>query len=298
MNQKFSLRQFKRKYGTHQLCLEAIKELRFPDPFTCPKCKTIQKFYPVKGRTAFACNSCGNHIYPLAGTIFEKSTTPLDLWFFAMYLMVQTRSGTSAKQLERMLGVTYKTAWRMFKQIRMLMADTDGTPLTGTVEMDETFVGGKAKNRVKLWNADTDKKEVIFGAVERGGKAYLKHVPNTGKWTLLKQIQDHVSTEARVITDEYKSYTQLSRLGYRHEFVNHKYEYTRGDVYTQNIENVWSHFKRGITGVYRVVSKKYLQAYVDEYAWRYNNRMFGGEMFERLLKQVTEVKFVQPALIQ
>ncbi len=298
MNSKFSLRQFKRIYGTHEACLEAIKKLRYPDEMDCPKCKKLSVFYPVKGRTAYACKFCGHQIYPLKGTIFEKSTTPLDYWFFAMYLMVQTRSGTSAKQLERMLGVTYKTAWRMFKQIRMLMADTDNTPLTGVVEMDETFVGGKAKNRVKLWNADTDIKEVVFGAVQRGGKAYLKHVPNTGKWTLLKQIKEHVSPEARVITDEYRSYTHLPRFGYKHEWVNHQERYSRGDVYTQNIENVWSHFKRGITGVYRVVSKKYLQAYVDEYGWRYNNRQYNGGMFDRLLKQITEVRSLQPALIK
>ena len=122
MKDKFSLREFKRKYGTHEQCLEAIKRLRFPDKMDCPKCKQLSVFYPVKGRTAYVCKFCGHQIYPLAGTIFEKTTTSLDLWFFAMYLMVQTRSGMSAKQLERMLGVTYKTAWRIFKQIRLLMA--------------------------------------------------------------------------------------------------------------------------------------------------------------------------------
>jgi transposase-like protein len=293
MSDKFSLRQFRRKYGTHELCLEAVKRIRFPDEMDCPKCKKLSVFYQVKGRTAYACKLCGHHLYPLKGTIFEKSTTPLDYWFFAMYLMVQTRSGTSAKQLERMLGVTYKTAWRMFKQIRMLMADTDGTPLDGIVEMDETFVGGKAKNRVKLWNADKDTKEVVFGAVKRGGKAYLVHVPNTGKWTLLKQIQEHVSTEARVITDEYQSYTHLPKFGYKHDWVNHsRWEFVHKDIHTNNIEGVWSHFKRGVTGVYRVVSKKYLQAYVDEFAWRYNNRQYNGKMFERLLNQVIQVKAI------
>ena len=121
----FSLKQFKAQYGTHEQCLEAVKQARCPEPFTCPKCQTQQRFYLVKGRTAYACNSCGHHIFPLAGTIFEKTSTPLDMWFFAIYQMTQTRAGTSAKQLERMLGVTYKTAWRMFKQIRKVMVDTD-----------------------------------------------------------------------------------------------------------------------------------------------------------------------------
>ena len=151
MNTKFSLRQFKRKYGTHEQCLEAIKKLRFADEMDCPKCSKLSVFYKVTDRTAYACKFCGYQIYPLPGTIFEKTTTPLDMWFFAMYIMVQTRSGCSAKQLERMLGVTYKTAWRMFKQIRALMADSSGEPLDGIIEIDETFVGGKAKNRARKW---------------------------------------------------------------------------------------------------------------------------------------------------
>lgn len=133
MNDKFSLRQFKRKYGTHDLCLEAIKLLRFPVGTVCPKCTQPTVFYPVTGRSSYACKLCGWHVYPLQGTIFEHSSTPLDLWFFAMYLMVQTRAGISAKQLERMLGVTYKTAWRIFKQIRLLMAQ-GGSMLDGIVE--------------------------------------------------------------------------------------------------------------------------------------------------------------------
>ena len=127
---KYSLKEFQRKYGKDEQCLKAVKKLRFPDVMQCLKCNRDEKFYPVKHRTSYACNHCGNHMYPLTGTIFEKSTTPLSYWFFAIYLMTQTRSGTSAKQLERMLGVTYKTAWRMFKQIRMLMANVDGNLLT------------------------------------------------------------------------------------------------------------------------------------------------------------------------
>lgn len=297
MNTRFSLRQFKRKYGTHDLCLEAIKQLRFSDNMDCPKCKVQSVFYRVSQRSSYACKFCGHHIYPLAGTIFEKSTTGLDLWFFAMYLMVQTRSGVSAKQLERMLGVTYKTAWRIFKQIRMLMAQ-DPTLLDGIVEIDETFIGGKGKNRRYVPNFNEKPKEVVMGMVERGGKAYAKHIPNTGKWTLLKQIKDHVSPTARLITDEYYGYTGLKHYGYNHQFVTHKETYVVGDIYTQSVENLWSILKRGIYGVYRVVSPKYLQAYIDEYAWRFNNRQFQGLMFEKLLRQITEVKplRLQPAL--
>ncbi|MCL5784367.1 MAG: IS1595 family transposase [Patescibacteria group bacterium] len=308
---KFSLKEFRQEYGTHEQCLEVIKRLRFSDLMECPKCKGKEKFYTVKGRTAYACNNCGHHIYPLAGTIFEKTTTPLDLWFFAMYLMTQTRSGTSAKQLERMLGVTYKTAWRMFKQIRMLMVNTIGTEssggngelLDGTVEIDETFIGGKGKNRAFKPNFNEIPKEVVMGMVQRneqdkngtdtgGNKVYLKHIPNTGKWTLLEQIKNHVDAKARVITDEYYGYTQLKYHCYKHDFVKHKETYVVGDIYTQNVENLWSILKRGIYGVYRVVSKKYLQAYIDEYSWRYNNRKYQDKMFEKLLSEIANIKVI------
>lgn len=266
----------------------------------CEKCKKLSVFYPVTNRTSYACKFCGFQIYPLAGTIFEKTTTPLDLWFFAMYLMIQTRAGISAKQLERMLGVTYKTAWRMFKQIRLLMAQDGGDMLQGIVEVDETFVGGKGNNRATKPHFNLIPKEIVWGAVERGGKAYLKHIPNTDKWTLVQQIKQNISPTAHIMSDELSVYKYLKEFGYdKHDSVTHSAgEYARGEVYNNNIENVWSHFKRGVKGVYRVVSKKYLQAYVDEFAFRYNNRNLGGMMFEVLLKQVAEVKQIQPVLIR
>jgi len=150
MNDKFSLGEFLKKYSNDDKCLEEIKDLRWPKGITCPECGKKTKFYKVTGRKAYACEFGGHQVFPLAGTIFEKTTTPLNLWFYAMFLMIKTRCGVSAKQLERELGVTYKTAWRIAKQIRILMADTDSLPLNGDVEVDETFIGGKGKNR-KRW---------------------------------------------------------------------------------------------------------------------------------------------------
>src|SRR3989344_5094881 len=291
MNNKFSLRQFRRKYGTHEQCLEAIKRICYPDEMNCDKCKKLSIFYPIKGRTAYTCKYCGYQICPLAGTIFEKSTTPLDLWFFAMYLMVQTRSGISSKQLERMLGVTYKTAWRMFKQIRILMAEAGGGLLDGTVEIDETFVGGKGKNRAYKWHGNEKPKEILMGFLQREGKAYVKHIPDTSNYTLISQIKENVDPTARIMTDEMVGYMSLYKYGYFQQSVKHSgYEYARGDVHVNSLESFWGGLKRGIYGVYRIVSKKYLQAYADEYAWRYNNRRFGGGMFEKLLEQIIEVK--------
>ena len=303
MNGKFSLKDFFLRFPDDIACLEEIKNIRWPSGITCPVCKKVTKFYKVKGRTAYACEFGGTTVYPLADTILEKTTTPLQYWFYAMYLMTKTRSGISAKQLQRELGVTYKTAWRMFKQIRMLMADNStninnpngSNPLDGTVEVDETFVGGKGKNRKSQWvqGVESKEKQILMGMVQREGKVYIKHIPNTGKWTLLQQIQDNISPKARIFTDEYRGYIQLSYRGYEHDSVNHSAsEYVKGEVHTQNIENVWSHLKRGIFGVYRIVSAKYLQAYADEYAFRYNHRKLDGEMFNILLKQIAEVKVI------
>lgn len=301
MNNTFTLSQFLKKYSSEDKCLEEIKNIKYPDGIKCPKCQKVTKHYRMSKRRAYACSQCGNHIYPLAGTIFEKTTTPLTSWFYAMFLMIKTRCGVSAKQLERELGVTYKTAWRIAKQIRILMADTDNTPLDGDVEVDETFVGGKSYYRKLKKYPDKDpldlqEKEVIMGMIKRGGKAYLKHVPNTGKWTLIKQIKDYVSPKARIITDQWPAYTNLPQFGYKHDWINHKETFVLGDIHTQNAENVWSHLKRGIYGVYRHVSRKYLQAYADEFAFRYNNRTDEGGMFNALLLQVALVKKVEPKL--
>ncbi|MBI4225751.1 IS1595 family transposase [Candidatus Roizmanbacteria bacterium] len=291
MEPRFTLSCFLKHYSTDDKCLAEIVRVKYPNGIKCKKCKEITSHFKIKGRKQYACQNCGTHVAPLSGTVFEKSTTPLTLWFYAMFLMIKTKSGVSAKQLERELGVTYKTAWRVFKQIRILMADQDLIPLDGDVEIDETFIGGKGINRMKT-RFDDKPKQVVMGMVKRNGKAYLKHIENTGKWALIEQINKYVSPNARVITDEYGGYFQLRKLGYNHYSVNHKSNFKVGDIYTQNAENVWSHLKRGIFGVYRHVSAKHLQAYVNEFAFRYNNRKKNNEMFYILLKQVALVKQV------
>lgn len=293
MPDKLTYKTLLENYGTEDQCLDQIKEICFPDGIHCEKCNKVTKHYRIKSKKVYACKFCRTQVSPLAGTIFEKTTTPLKFWFYAIFIVSNTRSGISAKQLQRELGVTYKTAWRMFKQIRMLMAELGG-PLTGEVEIDETFVGGKGKNRRNEWrDGFTKPKEVLMGMVQRGGKVYIKHVPNTGKWTLITQIKQNVSPKARILTDEWMAYKNLHKFGYLHDAVNHSaLEFVRGDIYTQNIENVWSHFKRGVTGVYRIVSKKYLQAYADEYAFRYNHRKEQRQMFNLLLSQIAQVKLM------
>ncbi|EKD86528.1 MAG: ISSpo3, transposase [uncultured bacterium] len=290
MNKKFSLNNFLKKYPNDEACLMEIYRKRYPKGVNCMGCKRLTKYYPLKGRTTFSCGFCATQLSPLTDTIFEKSAVSLRLWFYAMFLMVKTRSGISAKQLERELGVSYKTAHRMFKMIRKLM-DQDGSTLDGIVEIDETFVGGKGKNRAKQWRAEI-KKEAVWGGVERRGNAILKHIPNTGKYTLIKQIKDNISPTAHVMSDELPAYKHLYEYGfYNHHSVNHSSgEYGKGLIHNNTIEGVWSQLKRGITGVYRHVSKEYLQDYVNEYAFRYNYRNLESSMFEVLLNRVLVVK--------
>ncbi len=291
MYKKFTFKDFLKRYLNDDACLKEIYNNRYQQGVKCVKCKKLRPYYLLKRRTTFSCGFCATQLSPLTGTIFEKSAVSLRLWFYAMFLMVKTRSGISAKQLERELGVSYKTAHRMFKMIRKLM-DQDGSMLNGIVEIDETFVGGRGTNRAKEWHGGVEEKEVVWGAVERKGKTYLKHVRSTEKYTLLKELKEHVSTKVHIMSDEAGAYRYLYDFGYFNHFsVNHSMgEYGRGLIHNNTIEGVWSQLKRGITGVYRHVSKKYLQSYVNEYAFRYNHRNLENGMFEILLNRAVVSK--------
>jgi len=257
----------------------------------CPKCGVERKFHRVVSRPSYSCDVCGHHIHPTAGTIFHKSSTGLDLWFKAVYIMSSTRCGASAKQIERELGVTYKTAWRMANRIRNMLMTQDDTPLGGEVEVDETYVGGKprasdgtrGKGRAMsaMWR---EQKEIVWGAVERGGQVRAKIVPYGGALGLRGQVRKYVLPSATVFTDETGAYTTLADEGYEHHAINHSERvYAKGNVHTQTIEGFWMLVKNGIRGTHHAVSRKWLQSYVDEFAWRYNHRDNREPMFRTLL---------------
>jgi transposase len=284
---QYSLFEFMREFPDDAACLDWLWRSRYSADGTtahCPKCGETRKFRryaTAQQRQSWTCTACGHHIHPTAGTIFEGSSTSLHLWFYGVYLMTSTRCGISAKQLERELGVTYKTAWRMFHLIRSLLAE-EITDLSGTVEVDETYIGGKPRYRIhgsrsRAIREGKARKITVQGMVERGGRIRVEVNPPS---PLAANVVKHVLPRTNVYTDEAAAYNRLRFVGYNHERVHHSMNvYVSGDVHTNTIEGFWSHIKRGISGVYHAVSAKYLQMYLDEYTFRYNHRDDGRAMF-------------------
>jgi transposase len=292
---RYTIEDFNREFPNDDACLAHIANERFPGGMVnCEKCRVDRKHYRVSGRTAYACDHCGHHVYPLAGTIFEKTTTSLRLWFYAMYLMGSTRCGISAKQIQREIGVTYKTAWRMFKQIRSLLGED--LKLEGSsVEMDETYFGGRVRGKGR--GLKLDNKTPIVGIVERKGRVIAKTTERVDSHHLLGMAREFILPDTTVYTDEAPHYSRLEglksedgkRLGYEHRRIHHKSKvYVVGDIHTNTVEGFWSLIKRGIGGVYHSVSQKYLQTYLDEYTFRYNRRDQGNLLFKSILGKVSE----------
>src|SRR5271170_7810774 len=210
---RYSVQDFNKEFPNDDACIEYIKEHRFPGGVTeCAKCKVERKHHRVVGRTAYACQSCGSHIFPLAGTIFHKSTTSLRLWFYAAYLMGSTRCGISAKQIQRETGVTYKTAWRMFRQIRSMMSDGDLQLEGPTVELDETYVGGVRKYGVGRPMRGDKKKTPVVGIVQRGGKVVARVIPDVRGSNLLGLVRKHVVPGSVIYTDELSGYSGIGTM--------------------------------------------------------------------------------------
>lgn len=273
---KYTVKDLRVDFPDEEACLAWLIDWIYPDGVTCKNCQKITKHYKDNGRRSYSCSQCGNHVHPTAGTIYHNSHVPLTDWFYAVYLMSTNKAGTSAKQIERELGVTYKTAWRMMHQIRKMMQGPDEL-LSDEVEIDETFIHPntfKRSSARRVYGFDVRRKgEVVFGMVQRGGAVKVFHVKSNGARVLQPLIREHVAQGTLIHTDGYLAYRKLPQMGFEHRWTDHGTgQYYTPDSYTQNIENVWSHLKRGIKGVYRHIGKQYIQAYANEYAWRYNNR--------------------------
>jgi transposase-like protein len=289
---KFTLKDFMQMFPDDDTCLDYIRNEWFPGVIECPTCGKTAKFYRITTRKVYGCEFCGHQISPTAGTIFHKSPTPLTTWFYVIYLIAQTRGGISAKQIQRETGVTYKTAWRMCKQIRgMLSQDFD--KMSGEVEVDESYFGGEEKNkhtskRTKgTQGRSTKTKTAVFGMVQRGGKLEARAVKNVRGDTILPIVDANIEKGTQVYSDEFNVYKALPEMGYKHDSVPHAEKiYVLGDAHTNTIEGFWSQAKNGIRGVYHAVSAKYLQNYLDEYAFRYNHRDDVTPMFLTFLSRV------------
>ncbi len=288
---KYSLMEFMHEFPDDATCLEWLWRNRCSKDgrhTKCPKCakrREFKRYDTTQERQSWTCVACGHHLHPTAGTTFHKSSTSLHLWFYAVYLMTSTRCGISAKQIERELGVTYKTAWRMCHEIRhKLMIQDDGGPFSGRVEADETYMGGRRRSGKHGRPGEGSSKPAVFGVVERGGRVAAMTVPNVKAVSLMPHITKRVLPSSTVYTDEYRPYLGLQKQGYDHRRIHHSENvYVSGDIHTNTIEGFWSLVKRGVGGVYHAVSAKHLQGYLNEYAWRYNHRADGRALFRTLL---------------
>lgn len=266
---RFTIKHFNERFPDDDTCLEYMFEQAYGSLIACPKCGVVSpSYYRVRNRKCFECKDCGNQIHPLANTIFHKSSTSLRDWFYVIFLFSVAKNGVSAKEVERHLGVTYKTAWRIAKHVRTLMLEGNN-PLSGVVETDETYIGGRQRGK----DVTVQDKAVVFGMVERGGRVKAEHVRSAGSRVLIPRMQASITLGTVVYSDQARVYSTLHRIGYYHDSVNHSIgEYGRGIVHTNTIEGFWSQLKRSIDGTYHCVSRKYLQLYLNEFVYRYNYR--------------------------
>jgi transposase-like protein/ribosomal protein L37AE/L43A len=279
----YTRKDFETTFPNDDACLDWLMNHRYPQGVECPVCQKVTKHHKLTNRPVYECDYCGHQISPLANTIFHKSSTSLKIWFQAIHLMASTRCGISAKQLQRETGVTYKTAWRMFKQIRTLLNEQCGM-LTGEVEADETYIGASKHGKR---GRGASGKTIVAGVVERQASVSASVVPNVQSNTLLPMIIEKTSPTATIYTDEMPSYNRLERMGFNHRVINHNArQYVNGNIHTNTIDGFWSLVKGGIGGVYKHVSPDYLQEYVNEYSFRYNHRKDEQPMFETFLNRI------------
>lgn len=251
----------------------------------CPKCATIARFYRLKKRKSYECGDCSYQIYPMAGTIFEGSTTSLSLWFYAIYLFSVSKNGVSAKELGRSLGVTYKCAWRIGHKIREAMIDNSGYLMSGVIEVDEALIGGKERGGKRGWGAG--RKTCLVGIIERGGKVKITPVTSRNRETIFPLINQNVEKGSIINTDEFRGYNTLQEEGYEHRKVIHsRYQWAMGDDHTNSIEGYWSNLKKSILGTHTYVSQKHLSKYLAEFDFRHNHRK-NINMFEAILYRIT-----------
>jgi transposase len=286
---KLTITQFAHRFPNDDACLQYLWELRHGSMQDCPECNKKADFAKVKGRPVYQCTQCNHQISPMAGTIFQKSTTPLIYWFTAIYLFTTTRNGVAAKELERQFDICYKTALRMAHQIKILIGKRTEKTMTGIVEADEMYLGGKFGNmhawkRGILGNNKDYNKTIVFGMLERNGEVIALVVDKADRATLKPMLQEKIESGSILVTDNAGVYRPMSKTRIKHYVVNHeKGEYVRGILHTNTIEGFWSQVKRTICGTHIHVSKTHLQKYLNECSFRYKMRNQQDKMFDAIL---------------
>ena len=274
---KLTLGDLDERFTDANAAAEYLEGIRWANGVVCPKCgESEREPYPLKNqpRRLWKCRACRKQFTVTVGTIFESSHIPLHKWLLAFYLLCASKKGMSAHQLHRMLGVTYKTAWFMFHRIREAMSDPGfSAKLSGIVEVDETYVGGKRKGRVGRPGKGDPQKVPVVALVERGGRVRSSHVTTVRARELKGAIRENVDRKARIMTDQFQSYKGLDKEFASHEVVNHaEGEYARGDAHTNTAEGYFANLKRGLNGSYHHVSHKHLHRYLSEFDFRWNAR--------------------------
>jgi transposase len=274
---KYTVKDLRVDFPDDQACLTWLVEYLYPDGITCKKCEKVTKHHKLKNRRVYSCDRCGTQMSPTARTIFHKSSTPLTDWFYAIWMMSSNKAGTSAKQIERELGVSYPTAFRMMHKIRTMMEAPDGL-LSGEVEIDESYLHANVFKRssAKRRYGRTGQRagQILFGILQRNGAVKVWHVKAAGARILQPLIRNNVQYGSLIHTDGFRAYARLPQMGYEHRTTDHgAFEFYTPDSATQNIENFWSTWKPRMKGTYRRgIGPKYLQKYLNEYAWRYSHR--------------------------
>ncbi len=294
MSKPQTIQQFFKQFPDDEACLSHLFEVRFGQGFACPSCKRPSKWFRIKAERAYSCQWCGHHLHPTVGTPFEQTRTPLQLWFYAIYLFTTTRHGVPAKELQRQLGVTYKTAWRMAGLIREHMADVDGDNLLGGpgehVEVDETLIGGVVNGKGSGYKGN---KTAVVGMMERGGEIVTRVVQRRTKQAMRAVILDTVMPGTTLNTDEFGGYKDIDQSDYRHIKVNHnagQYACTATGATVNGIEGFWAQLKRSINGTHIHVSGKHLWKYAKEAEYRFNRRDTPSLMLPELLSTFGPLK--------
>lgn len=288
-----SLLQLSQHLSNEKKCLKFIEQWRWNGEIHCPHCG-MDKIYKYESREIFKCASCQLQFSAKVKTIFEKSKVPLKKWILAIYLNGANKKGISSHQLAKEIEVSQKTAWFMLHRIRKALQPEYKEKLEGVIMTDETFVGGKNKNRhidkkfVKAQGRSFKDKVPVMGIMQKGGEIRCMVIPDTTNNSLFTSLKDHVKDQSIVVTDEYRNYKGI-RKWYNHQVVQHRFKrYKNDEGYSTNaVEGFWGHFKRTIIGIYHNISKKHLQRYVDEITFRYNTRnMKSGERFALTMAKI------------